>query len=72
MTIKRVDERRVSVARREAGFSHEGFDAVVRDGVVTSMSSLQVGFCSPSEESIQRYIIFCQEVLEAIDQSGGQ
>ena len=46
------------------------FYATIRDGVVTQLDELYGIYAhSPSKEKIAGYIIFLQEVLEAIEQT---
>ena len=71
MAIEKVDERKISVTCRESGPSHTIFHAVVRDGVVQSMDDVSSAGRQPNREEVQRYVLFCQEVLVAIEQSMG-
>jgi len=69
MAIQKVDERLISVSRAYDGGKFDCFEAVVRDGKIISMYRLYEGSISSlnlDEELIRRYILFCEEVLEAV------
>ena len=64
--IKEIKERRVSTSISKGQIFPLTFDAIIRDGKVTSLDAI-VSF--PNVNQIQSYITFLQEVLEAINQT---
>ena len=62
--IKEIKERRVSTSVKNKHY--QSFDAIIRDGKVTSLDAI-VSF--PNVNQLQSYITFLQEVLEAINQT---
>ena len=62
MAITEVKERRIKVCVHT---TYEYYNAVVRDGEIISMDSL----VKWTVEHIEAYIVFCHEVLRAINES---
>ena len=52
---------------KEIQVTHEGFNAIVRDGGVTNFES--IGTICPDIEKIKAYIIFCKETIEAVKET---
>ena len=63
--ITKVNERQIKVCVPKSGYC---FHAVVRDGSITSLTRLD----TLTVESLNTYIVFCHEVLRAINETTEQ